>query len=269
MKRIGILVGRFDPISEKEIQEALNWRKDEHLDLVCFEVLEEGILPKEERMFLLDKAIAPYRKLSLMIPKGNVITILRESSREDEDKIQYGHYRLAANGTKKYLAKYGFYFETSLRKQCKKNRYIHSLGVAEVCVDLARAHGLDERLAWSMGMLHDITKNMSDEYGEEVLRTYHPEILSLSPKVWHSYTAPIWIKQEMGIYDPTVLHAIEHHTLGTGTNAYDRILYIADKCEPNRGFDATKEISLSKKDLKEGFSLVFQESEEYRKKEER
>jgi nicotinate-nucleotide adenylyltransferase len=45
------------------------------------------------------------------------------------------------------------------------------------------------------------------------------------------------------------------------------ILYIADKTEPTRGYDSTKEIALSMKDLAVGFALVKQEAAEWLKKE--
>ena len=70
----------------------------------------------------------------------------------------------------------------------------------------------------------------------------------------------------MGIQDEIILGAVKAHTLGTVRNDYDRILYIADKIEPTRGYDVSKEAELAMRDLKEAFALVFRESEQYRER---
>lgn len=268
MRKIGVFKGTFDPISEVELEEALHWLRNEHLNYVIFEINDEGSLSTLERKKLLKKVIKPYRKLKVdfCIKPSDEVLYLNASNTNEED-IRHGLYYLAARGIKKELILQGYYFVQAIEYHCKTRRFEHSLAVSDVCVDLAKSHHLDLYIAKTMGLLHDITKNKSDEWGKAILDIYEPKITSMSPKVWHSETAVFFLKKEMGLTNQKILNAIWHHTLGTGKSDYAKILYIADKCEPTRGYDSSKEINLSKEKLKKGFALCIKESEEYRKKE--
>lgn len=268
MRKVGVIRSSFDPITESTIQYALKLRKDKQLDGIVFEVNEEGILSKKEREGLLKYAIKPYRKLLLKKKKEDIIIYQEDYIQKDEKEVQQGQFYKAAHGIKRKLLEEGYYIKEILYHHCKESRARHSEAVAEVCVELAKEHHVDEKKAWMMGMLHDITKNKEDSYQEAIIKKYHPEILDYSPKVWHSYTAPHFLKTELGIRDQGILKAIENHTLGRGHSKLDYILYIADKCEPTRGYDASKEIKLSKENLRKGFELVMKEAEEYRNREE-
>ena len=67
----------------------------------------------------------------------------------------------------------------------------------------------------------------------------------------------------MHIYDHELLDALEHHTLGDGKTDLARILYIADKIEPTRGYDCTMQMDLALKDLKAAASLILEQSRVY------
>ena len=58
-----------------------------------------------------------------------------------------------------------------------------------------------------------------------------------------------------------------HHRKGRNINDYERILFIADKLDPSRGYDSSKEIKISKQNLKKGYEVVKQQQQEYLKKE--
>jgi HD superfamily phosphohydrolase YqeK len=82
---------------------------------------------------------------------------------------------------------------------CNPHRYEHSLRVAETARrDCGKAGTLIQILAYQAGLMHDITKAMSHEEGAA-----YPESTigrngwHYSDKIWHSYTAVIWMKQNM------------------------------------------------------------------------
>ena len=263
MNRIGILYGPYDPITQKELEYAKRLRKEQHLDLLILVPSQEGVLGRSERMQLLKRALMPYRRLAC----GNTVSgAVYEQNMPvmDEEEVRSGIFRLAACGIRRMLVEEGYYLEEMLDVRCKPKRAAHSRAVADLCRELARASGVDEELAWRTGMLHDITKNRSEEWGRKILEVHDPMLLSMSPKVWHASTAAVWLKQETGITDRRMLSAIRNHTLGTGNSRLDRILYIADKCERTRGYDSEKEIALAKKSLAEGAALVYAESESFR-----
>ena len=265
MNRTGILYGSYDPITQKELEYAKCVRKEQCLDLLILVPSSEGVLERSERMKLLKRALMPYRRIAC----GNTVygaVYEQEMPAMDEAEVRSGIFRLAAQGIRRMLVEEGYYLEEMLDARCKPKRAAHSRAVADLCRELAKASGIDEALAWKTGMLHDITKNRSEEWGRKILEIYDPLLLSMSPKVWHASTAAVWLKQETCITDRRMLNAVRNHTLGTGNSALDRILYIADKCERTRGYDSEKEIALAKKSLAEGAALVYAESESYRMK---
>ena len=249
----------FDPVSAAEVRELLKIRRERGLHDLYVCVKAEGCLGIPERERLLKAALRPYRRLHV-IPSADEYEDIPE---RDEERIRHGEFRLAAEGTRRILLEEGFFLEETARHMCNERRFTHSRGVAETARMLAHAHRLDEMKAERAGWLHDITKKMPDEEAEKIIARYKPDWLCISPKVWHSYTAVIWLKQNMGMYDRDILHAIEHHTLGDGHSDLDRILYISDKIEPGRGYDVSSQTALAKKSLKAGADTVLAESKTY------
>ena len=254
-----VICGLFDPVSQKDLQYILEYRRTERISDLFLCVRGEGILSAEKRRFLLERAVRPYRRIHVLAGdcEGH------EMEPADEEKIRGGEFRLAAKGIRKILIEEGLYFENICDTMCKPSRAVHSRGVAQTAAHLAEVHRLDVRKAYNTGLLHDITKRMSDEEGQKIIALYKPEWLSISPKVWHSYTAVVWLKQNMGLRDHAVLSAIEHHTLGDGCSDLDHILYIADKIEPGRGYDTSKQMKAAEKDLKSAQLMIREESRAY------
>jgi nicotinate-nucleotide adenylyltransferase len=67
----------------------------------------------------------------------------------------------------------------------------------------------------------------------------------------------------MGLHDPTVLNAIYHHTIGDGRSLYDHILYIADKIEPGRGYDVSRQRKAAEENLVRAAAMILAESKAY------
>jgi predicted HD superfamily hydrolase involved in NAD metabolism len=258
----------FDPITESELSFIKQYRKKHGIRDIFLQAGKEGVLAQTERTVLLQDALAPYRHLHVIEGYTGEALSLKEFE-EEEKKAREGRFRLCAYGTRKRIFAKGFYLNETVHAMCNPHRAKHSLGVAATCVHLAHAHHLDEKEAWKAGMLHDITKAFSKEEGQKIIARWKPEWLDIAPPVWHSFTAVIWMKQEMKWYDQKILHAIEHHTLGDGNTDLDRILYIADKIEPGRGYDTTVEDRTACASLKEGAALIRKESEIYRKTKEK
>ena len=253
-----IVSSTFDPITKREIDEIKKLHKNHRR--IYIHVKKEGILDLKTRIQLVKKAIRPYHYLSLTDKDSEYIISY------DEEIVRNGYYALAAYGIQKDLWSKGYYFKETVNYLCTPKRAAHSLRVAQCSKEIAHAHHLDENLAYVIGCLHDITKKVSDEDNEKIIKIYKPEWLSLSPKIWHSYTATIFLKQYMNCYNDKILHAIEHHTLGDGHNVYDMIVYIADKIEPGRNYDTTKHKQLACKNLRKAVDLVQYEGKLYRKK---
>lgn len=253
-----IIEGSFDPITKAALQRILQEKKQYHD--IYIKVQQQGILEKEAREKLLVEAIRPYRHLHLYTGKksGDSLQVV-----EEEKAARSGMFYKVPKASCRMMIEKGYYFEEIVKNCCNERRAAHSFRVADTAVKLAKMHHLDPMIAYKAGLLHDITKRWSDIEGEKLLQIYAPDCLAYDPKVWHSFTAPIIIQTQMHMHDKRILNAIWHHTLGDGNTDWDHILYIADKIEPGRGYDASYELSLAKKSLSLAADYVLQKSKAY------
>lgn len=259
-----ILLCPFDPVTEKELLYAREIVREQHLSEICLVPWGRGILSAADRQRLLEAAVRPFSKLNVLKTMHRDDTVIRmEDCEEDETKIRSGAFYLAPKPVRRILIEEGLYFEEVARACCRPKRFAHSVSVAKTAVRLAEAHHLDCAKAWKAGILHDVTKAMPEDEARAIIAEGKPEWLQLSPKIWHSYTASVWIRKNMGNVGSDILHAIEHHTLGDGTTDLDRIIYISDKIEPTRDYNVSRETELALKDLKKAAALVLRESKEY------
>ena len=259
-----VFVAPFDPVTTKEIEYARSLLKKKDISTVYLLPWGKGVLSVTQRTKLLKAAIMPYGHLetTTAINREDQVYCMDDAENEEE-RVRSGDFFLVPKQVRRILLEEGYYFEEVARAQCKPKRFVHSLSVAKTAVMLAHAHHLDEKKAWKAGILHDVTKAMPDKEAEAIIKRDKPEWLSISNKVWHSYTACVWIRSHLGPVDEDILKAIEHHTLGDGKTDLDRILYIADKIEPTRDYDVSYETELAMRDLKKAAELVLEESKAY------
>lgn len=249
-----IIKANFDPITAKEmiiIKSYLKKNKE-----VFLYINDAGVASKEVRKRLLKKAIKPYRHIYII---DEAIADLEIE--DDEELVRSGAYHLCARGIQKDLIEKGYYFEYLVEKMCSEYRYKHSMSVASTAEKLAKHYGINEKYVYNIGLLHDVTKDLSLENNKQLLEG-QDEILKYSSKVWHSFSAPIWLKKNLGIKDKRFLNAIERHTLGNTKTIYDDIVYVADKIEPLRTYDITKETKLAYQDIKKAALFIREEVKE-------
>lgn len=131
-------------------------------------------------------------------------------------------------------------FREIIRFKLSKQRFKHSLQVAEVARELAKNYRLDEDKAYLIGLLHDYAKglpsneliNIAEENG--LLRD---EVDRKVPDLLHAPVGSWLVQQELGIRDREILQAIAVHTLGDlDMTALDKIIYLADMIEPGRDY---------------------------------
>lgn len=131
-----------------------------------------------------------------------------------------------------------------LRKRVKKalaadkNRYRHTLCVADTAACLAMRYGVDVQRAYVAGLLHDCAKCVPDgqkiseceEYGVEI-SPYERK----SPYLLHAKLGAVYARRLYGIEDPEICSAIASHTTGKpGMSRLEEIIFLADYIEPRR-----------------------------------
>jgi len=135
-----------------------------------------------------------------------------------------------------------------LRMQLSEKRYIHSLGVSQTAVQLARRFGADLQKAALAGVLHDCARNFPEDR-----LIYHAEKLGLAidpverhtPVLLHAKLGSLLAVSEYGVDDKEICRAIALHTTGgSKMTLLDKIIYLADFIEPMRSFPGVEELRM-------------------------
>ena len=130
--------------------------------------------------------------------------------------------------------------ESEIKKWLEENlsaeRYIHSLGTAECAKELALKYTLNPTKAYIAGLLHDCAKCFPKEKLKEIIdKNLHVEECEmLNYKTLHAPVSAFIAEKDFGIKDEEILSAIRWHTLGKiNMNTFEKIIFLADKIEPN------------------------------------
>ena len=138
-------------------------------------------------------------------------------------------------------------------------RLKHTLGCEKAARMLAQKYGADEdKCAFAM-LLHDITKNFSQEEQLNLCEKYGIIPNDVEKEEWktlHGKTAAAIAKDVYGAPDD-VVHAIAYHTTGCAEmTTLEKIIYLADYIEPTRVFDGVEQLrEAAWRDLDEGMLL--------------
>ena len=171
-------------------------------------------------------------------------------------QIRKGDFLYLNNDVKDYILKNELYIHEIVKSHMSLKRYEHSLSVQNVSIELAKRHSLDVHKASLAALLHDICKEMDKETTNRYMELENDEARSLHPNVHHQFVGARYVEEKLQIQDHDILDAIRYHTTGGLDNPYVYILFIADKIEPLRGYDATQEMELAKLDLKTAYDFV-------------
>ncbi len=147
-----------------------------------------------------------------------------------------------------------------LKGSLLEKRFIHSLGVMECAIELAKLYGADAEKAAVAGLLHDCAKNYSkdemfalcSEYGIEL-----DNVMKSSSGLIHGLLGAEVAKRGYEIDDEEIYDAIYYHTVGKpDMSLLTQIIYIADGIEQNRHYDGVERIrALATEDLDKALIL--------------
>lgn len=170
-----------------------------------------------------------------------------------------------------YIKRNGLYrntlqndYKKQLKQRLTKNRYLHSISVADTAVKLAGKYNADENKAYAAGILHDCAKDIPIDEQINLCKEYGLDIESMidSPGIIHAPLGEKIAKMNFGITDDEILSAIRRHTTGAeNMSVLDKIIYLADMIEPLRNFDGVEELrQLSDEDINVAFLTALKQS---------
>ncbi len=130
--------------------------------------------------------------------------------------------------------------KTTIRTRLNDSRYHHSLCVAESAGELAKKYGADYNKAYIAGLLHDITKQASDEEQLQLIEKFGilcEDTRIDSKALWHAVTGYLYVKNILGFTDADFLNAIRYHTTSRkGASLLEDVVYIADFISDDRDY---------------------------------
>lgn len=113
----------------------------------------------------------------------------------------------------------------ALKKRVSPKRYQHVLRVARVATRLARMFRVSQEKAYAAALLHDIERELPQA------------------ELTHGHLGAHYAQNHFSITDKDILNAIRHHTLGRkNMSTLEKIIFVADYCEPGRTFKAAHRI---------------------------
>jgi len=123
-----------------------------------------------------------------------------------------------------------------LEENLSKERFSHCLGTAKCAQKLAKKYNLDEDKAYWAGLLHDCAKCFDKKRLLEIINNNLDvnESEMLNHKTFHAPVSAYFAQNNFGVCDDEILSAIRWHTLGKhGMTDFEKIIFLADKIEPN------------------------------------
>ena len=128
-----------------------------------------------------------------------------------------------------------------LKSRLNEKRYYHSLCVADEAKRLAGKYGGNEEKAYLAGLLHDITKNSTDEEHLQIFKESDiilSDIEKNAKKLWHAMSGAEYVKRVIGVDDPEIIDAIRYHTTAKeNMSLLAKILYLADFTSADRDYE--------------------------------
>ncbi len=122
-----------------------------------------------------------------------------------------------------------------LEASLNKERFTHTLGVAECAAELAKRYDEDPEKAELAGLLHDCAKCMANDELLNIIKTKIQNMDSSELLNYKTYHAPVGehlAREIFKIRDEEILSSIRCHTLGkVGMSRFEKIIFLADKIE--------------------------------------
>ena len=143
-----------------------------------------------------------------------------------------------------------------------EHRYVHTYGVMETSIELAKRYGADEKKAEIAAIFHDYAKFRDKQEMRTIIEEENlsQDLLLYNSELWHAPVGAILVEREVGIRDEDILNAIRFHTSGKEQmTVLEKVIYLADYIEPNRQFPGVEEVrELAKESLDQALMKSLQ-----------
>lgn len=161
--------------------------------------------------------------------------------------------------------------DARLKASLKPSRYRHTMGVVQTAEKLAKIYHYNVKKARTAALLHDCAKYMPDEQRIDYCQSHCVQVNDAERKnlsLLHAKCGAIMAREEYGVENREILHAIAVHTTGEPEmNLLDKILFVSDYIEPGRDraphLDELR--SLAETDLDQTVAWILKDTLDYLK----
>ncbi|MBQ5960213.1 MAG: bis(5'-nucleosyl)-tetraphosphatase (symmetrical) YqeK [Firmicutes bacterium] len=155
-----------------------------------------------------------------------------------------------------------------LYERLKPKRFLHTLGVEQEALQLARIHGIPLKEASTAALLHDCAKNLSTEKLLAICKDHNINLHNNEeyPQLLHAFAAPYVAQKQFGTLPEDVCNALRFHTTGrAGMSPLEELIYSADYAELGRdpfpGLEEARKRLIA--DLSDGTHFILQNTVKY------
>lgn len=196
--------------------------------------------------------------------------IQADSTAESSTQFKAGNKEIVDRNVYTYAFQNGLYLENFVSGYMSEKRFKHTCSVAKLAREFAVANGIDGKKAYIAGMLHDIAKEMDKKQEDDLMEKYFSKYVDKPRAIYHQWLSTYLAQKDFMIEDAEILQAIRHHTTASiNMSLLDMCVYCADKLDPLRGYDSSKQIALCKEDIIEGFKGELKNFYKFSKKKNR
>ncbi|ONI47382.1 hypothetical protein AN644_00510 [Candidatus Epulonipiscium fishelsonii] len=149
-----------------------------------------------------------------------------------------------------------------VKSKIPKKRFIHTQGVVQMAMELAKIHGEDLDKVYIAALFHDVAKKMHfDEYkGKIDWDSFEMDQDHLK----HGKLGAYILQKHFCVSNEDILNSIRFHTVGrSNMSKLEKIIYLADMVEYGRGDDIEQLREFCRKDLDKAMYIALIISKEY------
>ena len=199
------------------------------------------------------------------IPEKAIIFLKFKKVHTSSQELQkYPNKKYLPKEIMQYISNNGLYIEQQIKPLMSIKRFEHTLRVKDTAIEIAKSLNYKKlKEVYIAAMYHDVCKEFTDseliKYAKKYNKNHFPTIHTL-----HGLSAANYIKDKFNITNKLILEAIKNHVIPPKKcSKLSKILYCADKLEPNRTKEDVsnriKYLKLTKTNINQCFLLLYNE----------
>lgn len=178
-------------------------------------------------------------------------------------EIRAGHLNHMSPKVLKQMMDFEMHVESIAQSLVSAKRFKHIQAMTSLALQIGSAHDLDLHQIYLAALFHDCAKEWPMEKLQKTLEVCDPNFLNKPSYMWHARCGAYYASHVLKIEDKEILQAITHHVEGLDHHPLSQVIYIADKCDETRGYDASLFIKMAYDNIELAYKAVQENTIKY------